>query len=36
MLSTPLKVYKVYIKQSISQTIVLDLEKTEVIEPSFE
>lgn len=36
MLNYNLKVHKVYIKQSLSQTVVLDLERSDLIEPSFE
>lgn len=30
------KLHKVYIKQSLSQTVVLELERSDYIEPSFE
>ena len=36
MLNTNAKLQKVYIKESLSQTIVLDLERSDIIEPSFE
>ena len=36
MLNTPAKLHKVYIKQSLSQTVVIDVEKSDYIEPSFE
>ena len=31
-----IKTHKVYIKQSLSQTVVLDLERSDYVEPSFE
>ena len=35
MLNHQVKLHKVYIKQSLSQTIVLDLDQSGVVEPSF-
>jgi hypothetical protein len=35
MLNTKTKLHKVYIKESLSQTVVLDLERSDIIDPSF-
>jgi hypothetical protein len=36
MLNSKVKIYKIFIKQSLSQTIVIDVERSDYIEPSFE
>ena len=36
MLNSKAKVYKIFIKESLSQTIVIDVERSDYIEPSFD